>query len=81
MKGGKKKLNQAPFLVKGYRLFDLVEYQKELYYIFGRRSSGFFDIRRLDGTKINNGSVSCKHIRLIDARKTLIIEKRVQGAS
>lgn len=81
LKGGKKKLNQAPFLVKGYRLFDLVEYQKELYYIFGRRNSGFFDIRRLDGTKINNGSVSCKHIRLIDARKTLIIEKRVQGAS
>lgn len=81
LKGGKKKLNQAPFLVKGYRLFDLVKYQKELYYIFGRRSSGFFDIRRLDGTKINNGSVSCKHIRLIDARKTLIIEKRVQGAS
>lgn len=81
LKGGRKKLNQAPFLVKGYRLFDLVEYQKELYYIFGRRSSGFFDIRRLDGTKINNGSVSCKHIRLIDARKTLIIEKRVQGAS
>ena len=81
LKGGKKKLNQAPFLVKGYRLFDLVKYQKELYYIFGRRSSGFFDIRRLDGTKINNGSVSCKYIRLIDARKTLIIEKRVQGAS
>ena len=26
-------------------------------------------------------TVSCKHIRLIDARKTLIIEKRVQGAS
>ena len=81
LKGGKKKLNQAPFLVKGYRLFDLVKYQKELYYIFGRRSSGFFDIRRLDGAKINNGSVSCKYIRLIDARKTLIIEKRVQGAS
>ena len=81
LKGGRKKLNQAPFLVKGYRLFDLVEYQKELYYIFGRRSSGFFDIRRLDGTKINNGSVSCKHVRLIDARKTLIIEKRVQGVS
>ena len=81
LKGGKKKLNQAPFLVKGYRMFDLVKYQKALYYIFGRRSSGFFDIRRLDGTQINNGSVSCKHIRLIDARKTLIIEKRVQGAS
>lgn len=80
LKGGRKKLNQAPFLVKGYRLFDLVEYQKNLYYIFGRRGNGFFDIRKLDGTKVNKGSISCRHIRLIDTRKTIIIEKRVQGA-
>lgn len=80
LKGGRKKLNQAPFLVKGYRLFDLVEYQKDLYYIFGRRYSGFFDIRKLDGTKVNKGSISCKHIRLVDTRKTIIIEKRMQGA-
>lgn len=40
LKGGRKKLNQAPYLVKGYRLFDLVEYQKDLYYIFGRRERG-----------------------------------------
>lgn len=79
LKGGRKKLNQAPFLVKGYRLFDLVEYQKNLYYIFGRRGNGFFDIRKLDGTKVNKGSISCRHIRLIDTRKTIIIEKRVQG--
>lgn len=80
MKGGRKKLNQAPYLVKGYRLFDLVEYQKDLYYIFGRRESGFFDIRKLDGTKVNKGSISCKQMRLIDIRKTIIIEKRMQGA-
>lgn len=60
LKGGRKKLNQAPFLVKGFRLFDLVEYQKELYYIFGRRSSGSFDIRKLDGTKVNKGSIKGK---------------------
>lgn len=78
LKCGRKKLNQAPFLVKGYRLFDLVEYQKDLYYIFGRRDSGFFDIRKLDGTKVNKGSINCKHIRLVDIRKTLIIEKRIQ---
>ena len=69
LKGGRKKLNQAPFLVKGFRLFDLVEYQKELYYIFGRRSSGSFDIRKLDGTKVNKGSINCKHLRLIDKKK------------
>lgn len=78
LKGGRKKLNQAPFLVKGFRLFDLVEYQKELYYIFGRRSSGSFDIRKLDGTKVNKGSINCKQIRLIATRKSILIEKRMQ---
>lgn len=78
LKGGRKKLNQAPFLVKGFRLFDLVEYQKDLYYIFGRRSSGSFDIRKLDGTKVNKGSINCKYLRLIDKRKSILTEKRMQ---
>jgi len=78
LKGGRKKLNQAPFLVKGFRLFDLVEYQKELYYIFGRRSNGSFDIRKLDGTKVNKGSINCKYLRLVDKRKSILIEKRTQ---
>lgn len=78
LKGGRKKLNQAPFLVKGFRLFDLVEYQKELYYIFGRRSSGSFDIRKLDGTKVNKGSINCKYLRLIATRKSILTEKRMQ---
>lgn len=78
LKGGRKKLNQAPFLVKGFRLFDLVEYQKELYYIFGRRSSGSFDIRKLDGTKVNKGSINCKYLRLINKRKSILTEKRTQ---
>lgn len=78
LKGGRKKLNQAPFLVKGFRLFDLVEYQNDLYYIFGRRDSGFFDIRKLDGTKVNKGSINCKYLRLVNKRKSILIEKRMQ---
>lgn len=78
LKGGRKKLNQAPFLVKCFRLFDLVEYQKELYYIFGRRSNGSFDIRKLDGTKVNKGSINCKYLRLIATRKSILTEKRMQ---
>lgn len=78
LKGGRKKLNQAPFLVKGFRLFDLVKYQNDLYYIFGRRDSGFFDIRKLNGTKVNKGSINCKQIRLIATRKSILIEKRTQ---
>lgn len=79
LKGGKKRLNQAPYIVHGFRLFDKVEYNKELYYIFSRRSSGFFDIRKLDGTKINNGSISYKKLKLIRTRKTILMERRMQG--
>jgi hypothetical protein len=53
LKGGKKKLNQAPYLVKGFRLFDKVKYQGETCFVFGRRSSGYFDLRKLDGTKVH----------------------------
>lgn len=80
LKGGKKILNQASYIVNGFRLFDKVEYNKELYYIFGKRSSGFFDIRKLDGAKINNGSISYKKLELIRTRKTILIERRMQGA-
>ena len=76
LKGGKRKNNQAPFIVKGFRLFDRVKYQRRLYYIFGRRSSGAFDIRTLEGEKVNKGSINCKYLQLINFRKTWLIERR-----
>ena len=39
--------------------------------IFGRRKSGQFDLRKLDGTKIN-ASVSYKKLKLLEKRKTLL---------
>lgn len=80
LKGGRKKLNQAPFLVRGFRLFDLVSYEGIPYYVFGRRLSGYFDIRKLDGTKANNGSVSCKKLKLINTQKTILTERRNSGS-
>ena len=76
LKGGYKKRNQAEYIVKGFRLFDKVKYDGEEYFIFGRRNSGFFDIRKLDGTKVNNGSVSCKKLQLVDMRKPLLTVRR-----
>ncbi len=76
LKDGKKKLNQAPFEVKGFRLFDKVNYDKKEYFIFGRRSSGFFDIRDLDGNKVNKGSINCKKLKLLEKRKSMLIERR-----
>jgi N6-L-threonylcarbamoyladenine synthase len=80
LKGGRKKLNQAPFTVKGFRLFDLVEYQKELFYVFGRRTRGYFDIRKLNGTKVKNGSISYKKLKLINTQKTILTERRNSGS-
>ena len=76
LKGGKKKLNQAPKYVKGFQLFDKVKYDGKLYHIFGRRSSGYFDIRRFDGTKINNGAIFYKKLNLIESKNNVLTERR-----
>ena len=77
LKGGYRKRNQAEYEVKGYRLFDKVSYNKEEYFIFGRRTSGFFDIRKLDGTKVNKGSINYKKLGLKEKAKHYLIERRM----
>lgn len=76
LKGGKKKLNQSPYLVKGFRLFDKVKYNNQECFIFGRRATGYFDLRKLDGTIIHR-SASYKKLELIQSRNTWLIERRV----
>ena len=78
LKGGIRKRNQAKYEIKGYRLFDTVAYKGNVYILFGRRNSGFFDIRTLDGTKVNKGSVSYKKLRLIQPNSNYLIEYRKQ---
>lgn len=76
LKGGKKKNNQASYEVKGFRLFDKVKYDNKEYFIFGRRATGYFDIRNLFGEKVNKGSLNYKKLDLLDTRKTILIERR-----
>ena len=75
LKGGKKKLNQASYLVKGFRLFDKVEFEGQICFIFGRRSNGYFDIRKLNGEVISR-SASWKKLKLLETRKSLLMERR-----
>lgn len=75
LKGGKKKLNQASYLVKGFRLFDKVEFEGQVCFIFGRRSNGYFDIRKLNGEVISR-SASWKKLKLLETRKSLLMERR-----
>ena len=76
LKGGIKKRNQAQYIVKGYRLFDKVKYNNKEYFIFGRRANGFFDIRNLQGEKVNKGSISYKKLKLLETRKKYLTERR-----
>ena len=79
-KGGVRKRNQAGYLVKGYRLFDKVAYEGREYFIFGRRQSGFFDLRDLAGSKVNKGSLSYRKIRFLEPRQYYLCERRVMDS-
>ena len=73
LKGGKKKNNQAPFEVFGFRLFDKVLYNNEINFIYGRRKSGNFNIRDFNGE--NPKDVSHKKFKLIRGKRHPIILK------
>lgn len=75
-KGGIRRNNQAEKEVFGFRLFDKVLYQNQECFIFGRRSSGYFDIRLLTGEKLS-ASLSYKKLKLIKRGSGNLIERRV----
>lgn len=76
LKGGYRKSNQAEKVVKGFKLFDVVRYQNNEYILFGRRNSGYFDIRTLIGEKVNNGSISYKKLKYIRHSSSMLTERR-----
>lgn len=79
-KGGYRKNNQAKYSVFGFHLFDKVKYNNIDCFIFGRRLSGSFDIRKLTGEVISH-NISYKKLKHIEYRKSLLIEMEVCGAS
>ena len=74
-KGGYRKLNQAPYMVKGFRLFDKVLCKGKECFIFGRRSSGSFSVRQLDGTHISD-SISYRKLKFLQPKSNYITERR-----
>jgi len=64
--------SQAKFV---YQLFDKALYNEQEYFIFGCRTSGYFDLRRLDGTKIS-ALVSYKKLRLLERVSIFLRERR-----
>ena len=80
LRGGYRKANQAPKYVFGYRLFDMVSYKGKPCFVFGRRSSGGFDIRTLEGEKISVW-VSYRRLKPLTKSTTILTERSIRDSS
>ena len=78
LKGGIRKSNQAPKEVFGFRLFDEVRFEGTDCFVFARRSSGYFDLRKLDGAKVH-ASANHRKLKLLSRAKTTLMERRKRG--
>ncbi len=74
-KGGRRQRNTAPKYVYGFRLFDCVNYQGTVCFVFGRRSTGYFDLRTLDGIKIH-ASASQKKLKMVQKASAFLVERK-----
>lgn len=72
LKGGIRKRNQAATYVKGFRLYDKVCYQGAECFVWGRRSSGSFLLRTIDGKRVKDG-VGYKHLVLLGRSSNYLI--------
>ena len=69
-KGGIKRLNQSPFEVFGFRLFDRVMFENSYYFIFARRKTGSFNIRDIDGK--NQRDITYKKLKLSRCKRFMV---------
>ena len=74
LKGGIRKANKAPYIVKGYRLWDKVLYNGSECFITGRRATGYFVLKKLDDTVISN-SASYKKLQLLEVASNYLAER------
>ena len=75
-KGGKRKRNQSPYIVNGFRRYDKVMYNNKECFITGKRSSGYFQLKTFDGTVISQG-ISSKRLKLLEPIKGWLINWRL----
>lgn len=75
-KGGKRKRNQSPYIVNGFRRYDKVMYNDKECFITGKRSSGYFQLKTFDGEVISQG-VSSKRLKLLEPVKGWLIDWRL----
>ena len=73
LKGGIRKLNQSPYMIHGFRLFDKVRINNQTGFIYGRRQSASYLVKDIDGNIISS-SISYKKLNFIEKRKGWIVD-------
>jgi hypothetical protein len=68
--------NTAERFVQGFQRFDKVLWRGIECFVFGRRKSGYFDLRKIDKTKVH-ASARAKELTLLESAKTMLIERRM----
>jgi hypothetical protein len=70
--------NMAARLIHGFQRFNKVLWNKIECFVFGRRKTGYFELRTLDGTKIH-ASAKAKDLVLLETANTLLISYLRRG--
>ena len=70
--GGIRKSNQTKKYVFGYRLFDKVQFNEQDCFIWGRRTTGIFTIKTINGKMIKDG-ISFKKLKLAEKSTSYLI--------
>ncbi len=65
--------NTADRFIHGFQRFDKVLWKNIECFVFGRRKRGYFNLQRLDGTKVHT-EASVKGIVLVESFNTFLIE-------
>ena len=74
-KGGKKQRNQCPYMVKGFRRYDLVKLDNKIYYINSLRTNGDFVIKSLNDKSFSM-AVTPKKLKLYQVRSGFTVNTK-----
>ena len=70
--------NTAARFIHGFQRFDKVLWKNIECFVFGRRKTGYFELRKLDGTKIH-ASAKAKELTLVESSNTFLIANLGRG--
>ena len=70
--------NTATRFIHGFQRFDKVLWNNIECFVFGRRKTGYFELRKLDGTKIH-ASAKAKELTLVESSNTFLIANLRRG--